>query len=520
MRALVLLAALTGCTEYNYTQRTNVDVFEQNTRQAVDLLVVIDNSCSMVEEQENLATNFDSLIGIFEGADVDWRLGVTTTDAEPESLGGTYVGLLVAGDDEIIIEGPRGEIDRVEYTREWDFHDGYAIQLDRNSFDASNDSRSKWCEATDMYNDSSYGNPGEINYTCDGSAEEDWEDDDGVDDGPVAPGGGDLIVTEIMAQSIGQDSLCEWVEITNLTSDTLDLSGVSLLDDGRNEAELGDVQLGPHEALVIGRSTDTSLNCDTPVDVALETGFTLFDNSPWIDVDTVDAGELFSEMVAQGTTGTGIEQGFEAARMVFEEPYWSTYNEGFLREDANFSMLFVSDEDDVSPWAVHDYLNYFAGLKGDAGYRDHGVFNVSAVVGDEPPDRDDLPACSSDNGEAYYGRRYLEAANITEGLIESICEEDFAPIVTELGLTLSGLALTFELSESCDPTTLVVSLYETADNDSLVEELVKDEDYTYNSETNSLEFTEEQVPPSDYFIVAEYRVLATGASVSDTGSTR
>ena len=99
-------------------------------------------------------------------------------------------------------------------------------------------------------------------------------------------------------------------------------------------------------------------------------------------------------------------------------------------------------------------------------------------------------------------------------MAESICEEDFAPIVEKLGLTLTGLLLEFQLSDLPKLETLVVKLYETDDEASLVRELVADVDYTYVAEGNLLRFEEEQVPPSEYWITAEYEVLPTGATVS------
>lgn len=55
------------------------DTFEQSTAK-VDILFVIDDSCSMADEQQALASNFMSFIsGATQGAG-DWQIGVTTTD--------------------------------------------------------------------------------------------------------------------------------------------------------------------------------------------------------------------------------------------------------------------------------------------------------------------------------------------------------------------------------------------------------------------------------------------------------
>ena len=52
--------------------------------------------------------------------------------------------------------------------------------------------------------------------------------------------------------------------------------------------------------------------------------------------------EIFEEMVVVGTSGSGIEMGLESAYLALSEPLLSTDNSGFLREDANLSLIFVS----------------------------------------------------------------------------------------------------------------------------------------------------------------------------------
>jgi hypothetical protein len=526
--SLLALAAvlLPACIDQGFSEIKTRDRFQQNRRNAVDLLVVIDNSCSMVEEQDNLARNFDALISTFTAADVDWQLAVTTTDTEVEQ----YRGLLMGGDDEIILRTSAGELDAVRWTRDWRFTEGVSLQLDPAKYKwNSNDTVGNWCDSTAAFADQK-GTPGEWNTDCSGSAVTPPVPES--DEGPRTPPVGAVVLTEVMASSSGVDSLCEWFELTNVTDDTLDLSNLSVTDLGRNAVSLPEgTELEPYGVLVVGRSTDTSQNCGTPVDVAFAEGLTLAEDVRVIDTDTEDANEMFQELVAQGTIGTGIEMGLEAARLVFEEPYWTEENKdlGFLRGDyrveddgltadqeANLSVLFVSDEEDLSPLPAAEYVRYFTDLKGQRAYRDRSIVNLSAVIGKDPPPREDYPACESDNGIAYFGEKYIAAVNETQGLIESICEPDFAPIISKLGLTLSGLSADFELSEYPQLETLTVKLYETDDTDSFVRDLQCGVDFTYVADSNVLHFEEEQLPPSQYIFVAEYEVRAT-PNTSDEG---
>jgi hypothetical protein len=63
-------------------QSFSSEVFDQQLRNKADILWVIDNSGSMDEEQNNLATNFESFIGPFLDHDIDIQMAITTTDSQ------------------------------------------------------------------------------------------------------------------------------------------------------------------------------------------------------------------------------------------------------------------------------------------------------------------------------------------------------------------------------------------------------------------------------------------------------
>jgi hypothetical protein len=95
--SIVVLGTMVGCQEYNLSdgnpvtgsanpppleQPVNVDRIVQVTERAVDVLWVIDNSCSMLEEQTGISANFESFINYFVGSGLDWHLGVVSTDMD------------------------------------------------------------------------------------------------------------------------------------------------------------------------------------------------------------------------------------------------------------------------------------------------------------------------------------------------------------------------------------------------------------------------------------------------------
>jgi hypothetical protein len=66
---------------------TRTDTFVQDARAKVDVLFVVDNSGSMMEEQQNLGKNFASFLSSAQAQSVDYHIGVTTTGIEPSPGG-------------------------------------------------------------------------------------------------------------------------------------------------------------------------------------------------------------------------------------------------------------------------------------------------------------------------------------------------------------------------------------------------------------------------------------------------
>jgi hypothetical protein len=456
-----------------------------------------------------------------------------------------HQGALRGGDDELILSSPDGRvIDRVSYTTNWSMVEGVAMQLSSSARNANdNDSASNWCAATDTFGDGDLGTPGVENSECasaagpppppadtgtEDSGTEDTGGEGGGDDGGGTGGtssddvsAGAVIFTEFLADpSAVPDSKGEWVELTNISDNTIDLSGFVLSDLGRNSATIPDgtvVEAG--ERIVIGRSADTSVNGGAPVDAEVAEGFTLNNDILVLSTATPEPEDIFSEMVAVGVEGSGIEMGLAAARAALSEPLLSTTNAEFLRDDANLSIVFVSDENDFSEDTTSEYYRHFGDLKSDAAFRDHGILNFSAVVGRDVPPAAGAFSCESTNGVATYGARYIDLASRTDGALESICDEDFSPIAAELGLLVSGLNLEFTLTEPCDENTLEVYLYESETDPTPYAELTLNTDYSFNIANNSIVFEAGQVPPSEHWIVAEYRVLARSADREDEGTT-
>jgi len=164
----------------------------------------------------------------------------------------------------------------------------------------------------------------------------------------------------------------------------------------------------------------------------------------YITPDTANGDEEFAALVNVGTCGSPAEMGLEAAALSLS----GALQTDFLREDAFLSFIFVSDEEDQSPYPVNDYTNAFRDIKSE-----RGMFNASALV---VTDRSECTGPDLNGGGGVLGTRYIDVAEQNGGILGNICEDSFERVVTELSLASSRLVDRFYLSEKPDKNSLVV----------------------------------------------------------------
>jgi len=71
---------------------TNEDIFDQSSPTTVDVLWVLDNSCSMSDTVTDLEIAFDDFIGNFVTLGLDYQIGVVTTDMDDPTMQGRLQG--------------------------------------------------------------------------------------------------------------------------------------------------------------------------------------------------------------------------------------------------------------------------------------------------------------------------------------------------------------------------------------------------------------------------------------------
>ncbi|OJT23677.1 hypothetical protein BO221_16950 [Archangium sp. Cb G35] len=190
------------------------------------------------------------------------------------------------------------------------------------------------------------------------------------------------------------------------------------------------------------------------------------------------------------------EQGLEAmyqalsAPLVFSgddprTPQSLDGNAGFLREDAKLAIIAVTDEEDFSPQPVAAYETFLLGLKGG----DRSKILFSAITG--PGDLTTCPRASST------GSRYIQLAQSTGGVVESICTPNWAESLERISENAFGPNRSFPLSETPSDTSRIVVR---------VDGVVVTDGWTYDATTNSVIFDVDKAPQAGASVQITYPV--------------
>lgn len=188
------------------------------------------------------------------------------------------------------------------------------------------------------------------------------------------------------------------------------------------------------------------------------------------------------------------EQGLEAAYRALSDPLLHSLddprtpqandgNGGFLRDEARLAIIFVTDEEDFSSQPVPFYETYFKTLKNN----DPGKLSISAIAGPA-----DLSSCSTASSS---GTRYIQLANSTGGVVESICTPNWADSLKKLSDTTFGPKRTFPLSDvPADTTQIVVRVNGTEVTTG----------WHYDGPSNSIVFDQGAAPAPGSYIEVNY----------------
>ncbi len=232
---------------------------------------------------------------------------------------------------------------------------------------------------------------------------------DGVYEGPLGqdaatihPDPGDILITEIAADTRAvDDSIGEWFEVYNNTSDIIDLYGWTIADAAYNETHVinDSVEVYPGHHVVLGRNDDMATNGGVPVDYAYS-GISLD--------DTAD-----SLVIAMGAVESDVVQYDLSAG-------WSPVAEG---QPLMFDMSDLADDtgnDDPARWCGST-----SSLGAGLDWGTPGDDNDDCACYDSDDDGDvfgDDPSCADDDCNDADAAVHPYAAEVCDGVADNDCD--------------------------------------------------------------------------------------------------
>lgn len=203
----------------------------------------------------------------------------------------------------------------------------------------------------------------------------------------------------------------------------------------------------------------------------------------------------FMTNVTLGINGTGDERAFSSFKATLNDPL----NSAFRRPDAFLAIIIVSDEDDfslsgatymgrnydeptlLSLQSFKDYLDTLTGTTVGSNVKNYSV-NAITVQTQECAD-----LLNSDGFDRIVGKRYMELADLTGGVQGSLCG-DFGESLELISGNIIQNTATFPLNRQPNIDTLQITV-----NGNVVPQ-DSTNGWTYNAETNSIEFHGSAIP--------------------------
>ena len=225
------------------------------------------------------------------------------------------------------------------------------------------------------------------------------------------------------------------------------------------------------------------------------------DGQRWFDlgVNVALATERFRRAVEVGVGGSTTEAGLVAGLVASAQD--RPCNDGFHRDEAAFSIIFVSDEDDQSPMSVDTARRWLLARRAQV----HAVVGsdqrqlATGIRGCISPDRWPQIAYADLSAEqrgsldtiATVGQRYRALAAATGGVSVSICEADFAEPLARVALAAAGVRQRYGLHLAADPQSIAVQV----DGEIVVRsEPGMDFGWWYEEEGQSIVFGQTSIP--------------------------
>ena len=152
------------------------------------------------------------------------------------------------------------------------------------------------------------------------------------------------------------------------------------------------------------------------------------------------AQRLLGQAIQLGTGGSSSEEGIKASYRVLEKSLDSrnSVHRKFIRYDASLAIVLISDEDESSHGKKNKPENLINFVKDNwpkKSFRFHSMIN--------------LPEFKCKDNDLAFGYQYFKLSQATEGIVGSVCQDNYSEDLSTIGEDVKEQVSTVELQ--CEP---------------------------------------------------------------------
>jgi hypothetical protein len=164
---------------------------------------------------------------------------------------------------------------------------------------------------------------------------------------------------------------------------------------------------------------------------------------------------LLTSRIIVGESGSDLERGLDAMTLVTSSNYLSQINSNFIRSDALFAVVFISDERDQSSEFGNpnsqDFINILNVRKPafDTGARGW-IANYIGILTNQ--------SCDNLGGHVDIGTQFVALVDESKGSKSSICNADLSAAVSNIKARIIDQITAYRFKDIPNPTTIQVTV--------------------------------------------------------------
>lgn len=165
---------------------------------------------------------------------------------------------------------------------------------------------------------------------------------------------------------------------------------------------------------------------------------------------------LLSERFVVGKEGCSLERGLDALAHVTSPAYLSSIGSDFMRADALFVVIFISDEQDASSefgdGSKDDFIQLLNQRK--PAFEDGSRAWIANLIGTLEMKN----TCDDQGGSSSIGSRYLRLVDASSGVKSELCKFDMAVAVSNIKARIVDHLQSYRFKEEPNKSTITVTM--------------------------------------------------------------